>query len=171
MSFRDKPIFVEHKVKGRAAIPVIKSKCSGVFMCFARSNNGNVVTYELTPQGKVEAYWLLAEPSYGEPWRKRHGHDREELSAIENMQAYGVTVTKGKKPNQVQVVVKSLPRRSILVTRTKSGKAVGLTKINGVQCVIDHVWVETAGIRGAKWIELYGYNPKTKEKHSERIAA
>jgi len=170
MSFKDKPVFTEHQVKGRAAIPVIKSKCPGVFMCFARSNNGNVVTYELTPDNKVDAYWLLAEPSYGESWRKRHGHDREELSVIESSQAYGVTTTPGKKANQLHVVVKSVPRRSILVTKTKTGKAVGLMKIDGKQCVIDYVWVETAGIRGAKWVELHGYDPKTKTRHSERLS-
>ena len=168
MSFKDRPIFVEHKVSGIGAIPIIKAKCPNVFMCLARSTNGNIVTYEFTSSNNIDVYWLLAEPSHGQAWRKQHGHDREELSVLERLQAYGVTVTNGKTSNQKHIVINSLTRKSVLVTRTKSGKAVAITKINGIQCIVDYIWVEAGGI-GAKWVELHGKDPKTKQRHSERF--
>lgn len=74
----------------------IRKRCPNVFMVCFRDKNRNVVVYEArTKNGKlldppIDGYWLILEPSYQEP-RRRKGilHDREEFSFLDTRFAWG----------------------------------------------------------------------------------
>lgn len=91
-SFEDGPA----PAYGHGFVAALRKRCPNVFLVCFRDKNRNVVVYEArTHDGKlldppVDAYWLILEPSYQEP-RRRKGvrHDREELGFLDHRFAWG----------------------------------------------------------------------------------
>ena len=157
-SFTDAPVFVKHRVEHAAAVPVLRSLNKALFGFIVHSSSGNVVCYEAV-RGRdglldVEVYWMLADPAHGVAWRRKYGHDREELSIPERMRAYGATV-RNRTADSLRMTIASVPEKVITV-KLKGGKARAMVTLNGRQCILDTISVRLAGILGRGTITVTG---------------
>lgn len=144
-SFKDRPVFAGRgKMSSDSVTAYLRGLNHRVFACVTRNKNSNVVCLEAVTDssGKVmgvESYWMRAEPSYGEPWRKKYGTEREDLSEIERRLAYGVT-SKLIRPGVISVKLSGVPTRTITVTSRK-GRVVGTTVVAGELCILQKIHV------------------------------
>lgn len=147
-SFTNGPVFVKHRVAHKDAVPVLHSLNKALFGCIVRSNNGNVVCYEAVRGTDglldVDVYWMLADPEQGAAWRKKHGHDREELSKAERMRAYGATVSH-RAADSLRLTIAAVPEKVITV-KLKKGKARAMVTLNGQKCLLDTIEVQLVGV-------------------------
>lgn len=88
------------------------------------------------------------------------GKSTEGLNFIEKKSAYGVSFEKGKVEGHVTVYLVCMDKkRSIDVYQDESGKVHTVFKINGEDCTLERIYVEsktTLGIPKVLYVDLYG---------------
>ena len=107
--------FTEHPFpsnqNGQKAIREIYKLNKSVFLCIARSVNGNVMVYKANVDDKghlvgIDMFWLDLEPSYMKSARKRgRNHDRDEIGILDTM-VYGIDIINKESPTTWQVKFK-----------------------------------------------------------------
>ncbi len=133
-----------------------------------RSKNRNTVQYDacllqnnnISEPSPVHAYWVLANGK------------REELSALESKEAYGIESKEKLGENKFRIVLAALKDRSLIVQKMKTGyKAV--TQINGELSTLERVYVQsqeqTLGLPKVQHVDLFGRSVKTNKPVKERI--
>jgi len=162
----------------------IRAASPNILFFIARSKNLNLVVYEalvdestgqLKSDKPVEVYWQDIDPEYVKKARSNGvTSDRNELNYIEKTMAYGLSFTPadGKPKGYYTVKLVSFPDRLVTVWRDKStGKCRANIAINGKQCELDQIYVETKeGWMGPKvqWVDLTGTDETGKKVH-ERV--
>jgi hypothetical protein len=132
-----------------------------------RSKNRNVVQYDacllknnISDENPVYAYWISANGK------------KEELSAIENKQAYGIEAKEKLSKNKYRIVLAALKDRDIMVEKINGGYKA-LVKINGESSILERVYVEseepTIGLPKVHYVEVFGRNLSTNKPVKERI--
>ncbi len=132
-----------------------------------RSLNANVVVYDavrggdgrLDPAHPVSAYWLM----------KADKGQREELSALERMEAYGFDLAGGSRGG-VTITLKALKDRPIQV-RLAGRRAIAVTRIAGREAVLRRVFVQTrvGHALDVEYVELFGQDARTRKPVHERL--
>ncbi len=132
-----------------------------------RNKNKNIVQYDacllknnISDENPVHAYWVLADGK------------KEELSAIENKQAYGIESKEKLGENKFRIVVVALKDRDIMVEKIK-GNYKALVRINGESSILERVYVESEeqalGLPKVHYVEVFGRNLRTNKPVKERI--
>mmetsp|Transcript_7307 Transcript_7307/g.14563 ORF Transcript_7307/g.14563 Transcript_7307/m.14563 type:complete len:175 (-) Transcript_7307:114-638(-) len=131
-----------------------------VLFFIERDSNCNAVIYEanigadgkLDPSEPVKVYWILY---------ARDPIVEEGLTLIERNTAYGSkTVESKEKPGHYIVTLSALPEKQIHVFQDEAGVVHAITKIDGVDKELLHVFVTTTtnmiGIPKVKHIDIKG---------------
>ncbi len=133
-----------------------------------RSKNKNIVQYNLcllknsniSDSNPVEAYWVLANGK------------KEELSAVESMQAYGVASKEKMGENKFRINLAAVKDREIIIQKIK-GKYKALVKINGEPSILERVYVKSEdqalGLPKVDYVDLFGRSVKANKPVKERI--
>jgi len=132
-----------------------------------RSKNKNIVQYDacllknnISDENPVQAYWVLTNGK------------KEQLSAIENKQAYGIESKEKLGKNKYRISLAALKDRDIVVEKIK-GDYKALVKINGESSILERVYVEseepTIGLPKVHYVEVFGRNLSTNKSVKERI--
>ncbi len=133
-----------------------------------RSKNKNVVQYDVCLQtdnnisdsNPVHAYWVLADGK------------KEELSAVENKEAYGIESKEKLGQNKFRIVLTALKDRSLTVQKMKAGYRA-VTQISGEPSILERVYVQseeqTLGLPKVQHVDLFGRSMKTNKPVKERI--
>jgi Domain of unknown function (DUF4833) len=137
-----------------------------------RNTNSNSVYYEarigsdslFDAKQPIHAYWIM--------WEKdRTGKTHEELTFLENEEAYGVKVKQSSARKCVWFSIAPLPARLIKLSLPNE-TPVAETVIDGQFCILEKVRINATKkqfLPHVNYIDLFGKNPKTGEEHYERI--
>jgi hypothetical protein len=145
---------------GKDAIASTYAHDPRIFLVIARSVNGNLVVYSCEDHNNVpvnpEGYWLDLDPKYRHKYRNTN---RCELNFIQKRQAYGFTSKPTADGRGLQMFFTACPDRTITVRKVRLGphanKFRAVTRISGVECFVDHIWVESGMLTVSK-VELIG---------------
>jgi hypothetical protein len=151
-----------------AAPTAAQIKSSPLFI-IERSKNANVVHYDaqLTAAGKLDpkepviAYWVLL---------AKDG-SREKLSWIEKKKAYGFIIKPDPSVNGYKMTLVAAPEKQITVKKEKDAVRAEAV-IDGHPSVLEKMYINASdGLTGPKvhYIEVYGKDLQTGEKHSEKM--
>jgi hypothetical protein len=133
-----------------------------------RSKNSNVVQYnacllrnnQISEENPVETYWVLGNGK------------KEELSVLENKQAYGIEHKEKLGEGKFRIVVAALKDREIVVQKV-GGNYKAVVRINNEPSILERVYVsseeKTAGLPSVHYIDLFGRALRTKGQTKERI--
>jgi hypothetical protein len=136
-----------------------------------RSLNSNTIIYDacFDAQGKlnkdtpVDVYWIR----YDEDGRKMP------LRFIEKKFAFGVHIEELENSRyDYKITLAGWRKRAIYIKQTGPYKAVAYISINGVNSVLDHIYVESdlnGNIAKVDYIEVYGIAQNEKSDFKERI--
>ncbi len=133
-----------------------------------RSKNKNIVQYDacllqngnISESNPIDAYWVLTDGK------------REELSALESQQAYGIQSKEKLGENKVRISLAALKDRNIIIQKIK-GKYKALVKISGESAILEKVYVKSEdqalGLPKVDYVDLFGRSVKTNKPVKERI--
>jgi hypothetical protein len=133
-----------------------------------RSKNKNIVRYDacllqnnnISDSTPVDVYWILA------------NGQKEELSILEDKQAYGIESKEKLGENKFRIFVAALKDREIIVQK-KKGDYKALVKIKGELSILEKVYVkgeeQVLGLPKVHYIDLFGRNLRTNRSVKERI--
>jgi len=134
-----------------------------------RNMNKNIVCYDakVTKSGKlniedpIDAYWI----DYASDGK------RSELSYIQRKMAYGFELEKINN-EKIYLILKAFDKRKILVCVDSKGITKAMIKINGLDAVLNKVFVSAKPkmYTTVNYIELYGTETKTGKLISEKIS-
>ncbi len=134
----------------------------------ARSKNGNIVQYDarttqdgnLAGEAPVFAYWVL------------ENGERNELSTIQRIYAYGIEDQKRLEKNRCEIVLSALTDRKITVKKTARGYRA-FVLINGREGILERVYVESReglmGLPRVQYVDLFGRDGQSRLPVTERI--
>lgn len=176
-AFKNGP--VPFHTMGNAAVDDIYKARPHAFCVFTRNKNGNVVVLENTTEMKgnrmvIDTYFLDLEPKYKEASRKAGRiHDRDELSWIAWMNAYGFDQEISQHGVDPVYTIRffQVKDKPVTVKRVKN-KTHGYIMINHTVCRLHHIYVHDkanmVGLPYVEYLDICGMNSK-KEIVCERI--
>lgn len=139
-----------------ARIAQLRAASPNILFFIARSKNLNLVVYEALVDSKsgnlsvdkpVDVYWQDIDPEYMKKNRASGvKSDRSDLNYIEKTMAYGLSSSPadGKPSGYYSVKLVSFPDRLVTVWKdSTSGKCRAQIAINGKQCDLKRIYVET----------------------------
>ena len=133
-----------------------------------RNKNKNIVQYDacllqnnnISESNPVHGYWILADGK------------KEELSAIENKEAYGIESKEKLGENTFRIALAALKDRSVIIQKVKAGYKA-LTQISGELSILERVYVQseeqTLSLPKVHYVDLFGRSMKTNKPVKERI--
>ena len=135
-----------------------------IFM-FERSTNTNYVCYDINLEGgklnqkePLKAYWVLGNETR-----------IEGLTFLDRKMAFGVKVIKADE-NEAVVHLTAYKNLNIRICKHK-GKWVGIVKVKGKEFVLEKMFAQMKAPVNVKceYVDVFGTDLKTGEKHKERI--
>jgi hypothetical protein len=132
--------------------------CERLF-ALRRSSNRNEVIYESCPNRSVRAFW----------WMLERGGSREDLTALEERFAYGVSL-QPDTDGAVRFSLRAAPARAMMVRKTSDGPRA-IVRIRGMECALLDVYVSVTDglLPSVRYVELGGIALATGALVSERI--
>ena len=129
----------------------------------------NVIHYDaklkngiFDPKEPIEVYWIM----------QTKGGQREGLTLIERLKAYGFSVKPGKDPNTYDMVIVSVKQKTLHVYQEDGKFRVTLPIAHCETAYLDHVQVQAHKwhmINVPDYAELIGNDAKTGEECRERV--
>jgi hypothetical protein len=133
-----------------------------------RSKNKNIVRYDacllqngnISGSNPVDVYWILEKGK------------KEELNTVEKEHAYGIESMKEQGKNIVQVFIKALKDRAIIVKKLKADYKA-FVRIKGELSILEKVYVKSEetmlGFPKVDYVDLFGRSLQTNRPVQERI--
>ncbi len=133
-----------------------------------RSKNKNIVQYDaclledknVSEANPVHAYWVLENGL------------KEELSILENKQAYGIESKEKLGENKFRILLAAFKGREIIIQKMKGGYKA-LVKIKGELSILERVYVkdeeQVLGLPKVNYIDLFGRSLRTNRSVKERM--
>jgi hypothetical protein len=150
---------------------------SNIGLVITRRLNGNVVVYEVMLNSErhitsISMFWMDQDSKYKQKSRnKGKNNDREEFSVLDKY-AYGIKVTY-KSPQQWEFIFNRFAHKKFYFSVHSTGVSCFCDKDN-IITKVHHLYIHDQPKLGILWpsvdyIDIVGFNQKTKQKITERV--